>query len=78
MPSRVQRLLAVQAIGATIASAIIIYIWLDASTLVCLDSCSKARVAQVNLEAVGFAAILSVIAGLVFLAPSWSVRRRIR
>jgi hypothetical protein len=76
--TRIRQLLMLQGISVTVASAIIIYVWSGAATLVCLSGCSEARIAQVDAEALGFAVILSVIAGLLFLAPSLSVWRRVR
>lgn len=76
--SRVRRLLVLQAVSATVASGIIIYVWSGATTLVCLSGCTEARIAQVKAEALGIALILSIIAGLLFLAPSLSVWRRVR
>ncbi len=74
--SRVRQLLALQAVSAIIASAIIIYAWSGAATLVCLSGCSDAKIAEVGNEAMGSAAILGVAAGLLFLAPSLSVWRQ--
>jgi hypothetical protein len=75
---RLIRLLTTQAFSAAIASAVIIYAWSSATTFVCLSGCSDARIVQVNSEALGSAGILSLIAILLFLAPSLSLLRHLR